>query len=243
VQDDPRSIRFVIVATGAGAASGAMIGTDERHGTGSIAVCATDGTSLARIEAALELGGHDVGLACDSTSELVAGVRREIPAVVVLAFAFEPFTSADDVELVRSQLDGAPLVLVASGFVGSSCRRLVQAGLEGLVHDRQLEHTLVPTIDAVLSGQLCVPAPMRTTIAQPVFSHREKQVLELLLAGLTNGEIAARLFLSESTVKSHLASSFRKLGVSSRAEAARCVLAPDSGLELRGLSVNRPAII
>jgi DNA-binding NarL/FixJ family response regulator len=65
-----------------------------------------------------------------------------------------------------------------------------------------------------------------------VFSYREKQVLELVLAGLTNGEIAGRLYLSESTVKSHLASSFRKLGVSSRVEAARRVLDPDSGLDL-----------
>jgi DNA-binding NarL/FixJ family response regulator len=215
--------------------------TDEIPGT--VAACAMDGTALARIEATLELGGYDVVLACDSTRELIEGVRREAPAVVVLAFAFEPFTSSEDVELVHSRLDGAPLVLVASGFVGSATRRLVQAGLAGLVHDRQLERTLVPTIEAVLSGQLCVPAPMRTTIAQPVFSHREKQVLELLLAGLTNGEIAARLFLSESTVKSHLASSFRKLGVSSRAEAVRCIVAPDSGLELRGLSVNPPAIV
>jgi DNA-binding NarL/FixJ family response regulator len=114
---------------------------------------------------------------------------------------------------------------------------LVRAGLEGLVQESQIEHALVATIEAVLTEQLCVPASMRGTLAHPVFSHREKQVLELLLAGMTNGEIAAQLFLSESTVKSHLASSFRKLGVSSRAEAAQCVLGPDSGLELRGLSV------
>ncbi|HEY1593529.1 MAG TPA: response regulator transcription factor [Solirubrobacteraceae bacterium] len=212
--------------------------TVEPEGTATVAVCSPDRTLLARIEATLELGGYDVALACDSAHELPTAMHRESPAVVVLALAFEPFAPATDVEHIRTELAGVPLVLVASGFVGSSCRRLVQAGLEGLVHDRQLEHALVPTIDAVISGQLCVPAPMRATIAQPVFSHREKQVLELLLAGLTNGEIAARLFLSESTVKSHLASSFRKLGVSSRAEAARSVLAPDSGLELRGLAVN-----
>jgi DNA-binding NarL/FixJ family response regulator len=232
------------VATGAGTANRPITGgTDEPQSIANVAVCAADPTLLTRIAAALELAGHEIALACDSTPELVAGVRREIPDIVVRAFAFEPFTSTEDVERLRNELAGAPLVLVASGFVGGSCRALVQDGLEGLVHERQLEHALAPTIDAVLSGQLCVPAPMRTTIAQPVFSHREKQVLELLLAGLTNGEIAARLFLSESTVKSHLASSFRKLGVSSRAEAARSVLAPDSGLELRGLSVNRPAII
>jgi DNA-binding NarL/FixJ family response regulator len=240
VQDGPRAARFVDVATGAAAASRESTRTNEPEAAASVAVCATDGTSLARIEATVELGSYDVTFACDSIVELLAAVRRQQPAVVVLASAFEPFTPAADIEYVRGELDGLPLVLVASGFVGSSCRELVQGGLEGLLHARHLEHALVPTIDAVLSGQLCVPAPLRATIAQPVFSHREKQVLELLLTGRTNGEIAARLFLSESTVKSHLASSFRKLGVSSRAEAARCVLAPDSGLELRGLSINDP---
>jgi DNA-binding NarL/FixJ family response regulator len=136
-------------------------------------------------------------------------------------------------------------VLVAAGFVGAACRRLVPAALEGVVQAGALEHALVPTIDAVLAQQLCVPASMRAALAHPVFSHREKQVLELVLAGLTNAEIASQLFLSESTVKSHLASSFRKLGVSSRAEAARSVLAPDSGLELRAVTPpgSRPAVI
>jgi orotate phosphoribosyltransferase-like protein len=55
-------------------------------------------------------------------------------------------------------------------------------------------------------------------------------VLQLVAAGLTNGEIADRLYLSESTIKSHLSSSFRRLGVSSRAEAAAAVLDPDNGI-------------
>jgi len=218
----------------------ARTGLDELHAPGAVALCASDEAVRARIEATLELGGYEIAFGCDSTDELLEAARRCPPAVVVLAFAFEPFVPAADVELVGDELAGVPLVLVASGFVGSSCRRVVRAGLEGFVHEGQIEHALVATIDAVLARQLCVPASMRATLAQPVFSHREKQVLELLLEGLTNGEIAAQLFLSESTVKSHLASSFRKLGVSSRAEAARCMLAPDSGLELRGLSLGGP---
>jgi DNA-binding CsgD family transcriptional regulator len=67
-------------------------------------------------------------------------------------------------------------------------------------------------------------------VAWGTFSLREKQVLQLVADGLTNAEIACRLFLSESTVKSHLSSSFRKLGVSSRSEAAAVVLDADHGL-------------
>lgn len=202
-----------------------------------ILVSGADETVRARIEATLELGGYRSVLACRSTEELIDAAREYDPALVVVAFAFEPFSPAGEIELVRHELAGTPLVLVATGFVGSSCRRLVPQGLDGLVGAGQIESGLVATVEAVLAEQLCVPAAMRGALAQPVFSHREKQVLELLLAEMPNSGIAARLFLSESTVKSHIASSFRKLGVSSRAEAARCMLAPDSGLELRGLSV------
>lgn len=205
-----------------------------------IALCAQDETVGARIAAALELNGYELELGCETVEELIEGAPACDAALVVLSLSFEPFTSDAVVDDVRAALPDTPMVIVASGYVGSACKRLVPAEIEGFVPEGQIEHALVPTIEAVLGGQLCVPASMRGALAQPVFSHREKQVLELLLAGLTNGEIAARLFLSESTVKSHLASSFRKLGVSSRAEAARCVLAPDSGLELRALALATP---
>jgi DNA-binding NarL/FixJ family response regulator len=217
---------------------------DEVRPSDSIAVCAADEIVRARIEAALELAGYEPVLVCDSFEELIEEVRRTGPSLAVVGYAFEPFTPATELGPLRARLGLTPLVIVASGFSGAACRSLVPGGLEGLVQDSHIEDVLIPTIDAVLAEQLCVPASMRGTLAQPVFSHREKQVLELLLAGLTNGEIAAQLFLSESTVKSHLASSFRKLGVSSRTEAARCMLAPDSGLELRALSLtdHRPSL-
>jgi DNA-binding NarL/FixJ family response regulator len=206
-------------------------------GSAPIGVCAADDGVRGRIVSTLELAGHELALACDSGDELIADAERCGPALLVLAVAFEPFSPADEVGEVRAALRDMPLVVVATGFLGAASRRLIPGDLEGFLHEGQVEHALVPTIESVLANQLSVPASMRATLARPVFSHREKQVLELLLAGLTNGEIAAQLYLSESTVKSHLASSFRKLGVSSRAEAARCVLAPDSGLELRALSM------
>ena len=222
---------------GSGAGNRSGHNGDELRPSNLIALCAADEIVRDRIEAVLELGGYELALACGSPDELIEGIRRTSPSLAVVGYAFEPFMPAADLGRIRAALANTPLVVVASGFNGAACRRLVPGDLEGLVQDGQIEDALVPTIDAVLGEQLCVPAALRGTLAHPVFSHREKQVLELLLAGLTNGEIAAQLFLSESTVKSHLASSFRKLGVSSRAEAARCVLASESGLELRALSL------
>jgi DNA-binding NarL/FixJ family response regulator len=55
--------------------------------------------------------------------------------------------------------------------------------------------------------------------------------------GMTNAEIAAKLFLAESTVKSHLSSAFAKLGVASRSEAAAVILDSRTGVGLGILTI------
>jgi DNA-binding CsgD family transcriptional regulator len=65
---------------------------------------------------------------------------------------------------------------------------------------------------------------MRASVERPTFSHRERQVLTYVSQGLTNAQIADELFLSESTIKSHLSSAFAKFGVRSRREAAALFL-------------------
>jgi DNA-binding NarL/FixJ family response regulator len=54
----------------------------------------------------------------------------------------------------------------------------------------------------------------------PYLTLREKQILAFLTEGRTTREISAMLYLSQATVKAHLTSIFRKLGVSNRTEAA-----------------------
>ena len=53
-----------------------------------------------------------------------------------------------------------------------------------------------------------------------VVSEREVEILELVAQGLTNGEIARRLWVTETTVKFHLSRIYRKIGVSNRTAAA-----------------------
>jgi len=63
-------------------------------------------------------------------------------------------------------------------------------------------------------------------------TRREADVVGFLAGGATNRQISRRLFLSEKTVKAHLASAFRKLGVQNRTQAAVTALAMGIGAPL-----------
>jgi DNA-binding NarL/FixJ family response regulator len=89
---------------------------------------------------------------------------------------------------------------------------------------------LAAAVRAVAAGLTAIPVKLRSEAEKVPLSHRELEVLRLVAAGKTNGEIALALCLAESTVKSHLASLFRKLGAGSRKEVARLALDPDEGL-------------
>ena len=189
-----------------------------------IALTASDEIVQRRIEAVIDETAHELISVTESVEELRDQLAELDPSMVIVVFDRPPFGQVPELAELRHELGPRPLIVVTRGIIGAGPRKLLRAGL---VFEREIEQSLVPTIDAVLRDLVCIPSTMREKIARPVFSHREKQILQLLVQGHTNGEIAGMLFLSESTVKSHVASSFRKLGVSSRAEAVERVLHRD----------------
>jgi len=184
-----------------------------------------------RIAAALESGGLLVSRYAESVSELLENGRGPHPDAVVLAC--DPFEaqSLAAIRRIGDELRTSPLVIVSSAPNGVGVRQAINAGADGVVSESELEATLGPTTQAVLVGHVSVPRRFHRCVVKPVFSHRERQVLALVVRGLGNRQIASHLFLAESTVKSHLSSAFQKLGVRSRKEAAALLMDPDEGLE------------
>ena len=141
--------------------------------------------------------------------------------------------ASDELALIaalRREAPELPIVAVCDSTDWRIARRVVDAGVDGLVFADHLGRALVPTVAAVLAGQTAIPGVLRASPRRPCLSVREKQVLGMVVMGFTNSEIASRLFLAESTVKSHLSAAFRKLGVRSRNEAASLILDPQGSL-------------
>ncbi|HTU77808.1 MAG TPA: response regulator transcription factor [Solirubrobacteraceae bacterium] len=137
---------------------------------------------------------------------------------------------AAHIEAVRRSVPGPSLVLACPSIERWGVRSALAAGVAGIVTSQDLESVLGPCVEAVLTGQTCVPREYGRQIDPPALSAREKQILGLVVMGYMNSQIARQLFLAESTVKSHLSSAFSKLGVRSRSEAVSLILDPERGL-------------
>lgn len=145
------------------------------------------------------------------------------------------------VKAVRAAVEANPrahvLAVVPADSSNPSLRRILLAGASGIVPDDRLDPALAPSARAVVAGQLVVPVALSRQIAPRPLSHREKQILGLVVLGFTNREIAQRLFLAESTVKTHLVSAFRKIDARSRAEAVARIQDPEAGYGMGILAV------
>jgi DNA-binding NarL/FixJ family response regulator len=128
--------------------------------------------------------------------------------------------------------------MIESGIAADSSIAALAAGAAGVVLADAIDSALGPCLRAVLSGQTCVPREHWRQIEPPALSSREKQILGLVVMGYMNGQIAERLFLAESTVKSHLSSAFGKLGVRSRNEAVNLILDTERGLGMGILALG-----
>jgi DNA-binding NarL/FixJ family response regulator len=164
----------------------------------------------------------------DATSDLKNnGIDRD--AVIVLACDVDSPSEMAALRRLRRLLRSAPILAISSPTTGTGVRRALEAGADAIVFEPELESTLTVAIFAVASGQSIVPRKLRASVERPVLSFRERQVLSWVSRGYTNAQIADELFLSESTIKSHLSTAFAKFGVRSRREAAALFLDLENG--------------
>jgi len=164
----------------------------------------------------------------DEVEELVDATRPSL--VVVCVDGALSRAVGRELDRLRTAVGEVPIVIVCSEVRPGELRVALAAGADAVVLEDEMAVTLGPSLAAARVGQVCVPRRHASQVEPAALSVREKQILGLVVLGYMNGQIAERLFVAESTVKSHLSSAFGKLGVRSRNEAVDLILDSERGL-------------
>jgi DNA-binding NarL/FixJ family response regulator len=188
-----------------------------------------------------------VGEAADG-DEAVSATRRLKPDVVLMDIQMPGGDGLAATRRVTADPDRRSRVLILTTFERDEyVFEALQAGASGFLLKNAPPEELVHAVRVVATGDaLLAPSVTRRVIEQfarrPVepdvrarvqsLTQREREVLLLLARGLSNSELAAELFVSEGTVKTHLSSLLAKLGLRDRVQAV--VLAYESGLVTPG---------
>lgn len=173
--------------------------------------------------------------------EAIAAVTRHRPDVLVIDIQMPKLDGIEVVERIASQPDNTTAVLMLTTFdLDDYVYRALKAGASGFLLKDVPRSQLLHAIRVVADGdELLSPAITRRLVERLLrgptstglldkLTEREREVLALVGRGLSNHEIAERLFLGEATVKTHVGSVFTKCGLRDRAQAV--VLAYESGL-------------
>jgi DNA-binding NarL/FixJ family response regulator len=183
-----------------------------------------------------------VGEAADGKEALAATARLR-PDVVLMDVRMPVMDGIEATRRITAVPDPARVLVLTTFDLDEHVYAAMKAGASGFLLKDAPREQLVSAIRVVARGEsLLAPAVTKRLVerfvAQPPpvtgvpermasLSEREREVLGLVARGLSNAEIAARLFLGEATVKTHVANLLGKLGVRDRIQAV--VLAYETG--------------
>jgi len=132
------------------------------------------------------------------------------------------------ISAIRVEFPEARLIVLTTYDGDEDIYRSLQAGAKGYLLKDVFFEELETTIRTVYGGGRRIPAAIAERLAERMASSeltaREMEVLELIVRGNSNREIASALNISEATVKSHINNLLSKLGVTDRTQAATTAL-------------------
>ncbi|MDP8015260.1 response regulator [Prescottella equi] len=170
----------------------------------------------------------------DTGEDAVAMSADRSPDVVMMDLALG--TGIDGVEAIRrirAARPDQPVLVFTTYDTDADVVRALDAGAIGYLLKDSAPQDIFGAIRDAVAGRSVLSPPVASRVLDRMrrpdqaLTAREAELLSLLAEGLTNKELGKRLFISEATVKTHLAHIYAKLGVESRAAAVSIALRRD----------------
>jgi two-component system response regulator DesR len=145
------------------------------------------------------------------------------PDVVVTDIEMPGMTGLEFAQALKEKQHPARVIIVTTFARPGYLRRALSAGVKGYLLKDAPANQLAEAIRSVHRGGKVIAPELATEAwdGEDPLNDRERQVLRLAGEGMTSGDIAKQLFLSEGTVRNYLSEAIGKLGASNRIEAAR----------------------
>jgi two-component system response regulator DevR len=189
----------------------------------------------AGLRALLEKQGNFRVIAEASTGEdAIAKAKEFQPDVAVLDIRMPGLSGIEACRQIVQQVPGCRVIMLTSYAEDELLFAAIQSGASGYVLKRIGDNELIHAVERVSRGEGMLDPAMTTTVFAEMRKATEAQhaaafadltpqelaVLALVSEGMTNRQIAVKLYLGEGTVRNYVSSVLAKIGVSNRAEAA-----------------------
>jgi DNA-binding NarL/FixJ family response regulator len=129
---------------------------------------------------------------------------------------------------IRELYPGVPLLVLGSHLDLALACAALKNGADGFVHAQMDPAQVLSAVEVVQKGELAAPRQLLGYFLSQNenpkigdLTARQQEILEMVVEGLSNAEIARRLYLSEATIKQHLRAVYKELGVRNRTQAAK----------------------
>ena len=168
-----------------------------------------------------------IGEASDGKSAIELAERRR-PDIVIMDVRMLEMDGLEATKLLGERNPDIPVLIFTAYSERSLLSRGLDSGAKGYILKEAPHQTLVRAIEKVSSGEVYVdPALMPAFLpgkGDDMLTGREREILQLLADGMSNADVAAKLFISQETVKSHVRHILTKLEADTRTHAVAIAL-------------------
>jgi DNA-binding NarL/FixJ family response regulator len=179
-------------------------------------------------------GNFKVVAEAETGEEAIEKARASHPDVAVLDIRMPGLSGIEACRQIVQSVEGCKVIMLTAYAEDELLFAAIEAGASGYVLKVVGDNELVHAIERVSSGEGKLDSSMIATVVKEIhkatetlqaakfstLTAQEMAVLSLVTKGMTNRQIAAKLYLGEGTIRNYVSSVLAKLGVANRAEAA-----------------------